>query len=157
MSGVKALLTANAFDVLELFSNINLHLKVKVVEDEFLLLIKSYKKFIFSAEKSRTRRHLSEYTHVEAECAFITFEELLDRLEDLLVDVIDRLMKSPAGAMVHELNPNFKPPTKPFMRMDYKDAIKYLREHDIKKDDGSYYEFGKFQISPKLRNFCYFF
>ena len=27
--------------------------------------------------------------------------------------------------------------------MDYKDAIKYLKEHDIKKDDGTYYEFGK--------------
>ena len=85
---------------------------------------------------------MSEYTHVEAECAFITFDDLLDRLEDLLVDVIDRLMKSPAGAMVHELHPEFVPPQKPFMRMDYKDAIKYLKEHDIKKDDGSYYEFG---------------
>jgi len=97
----------------------------------------------YRAEKSRTRRHLSEYTHVEAECAFITFEDLLDRLEDLLVDVIDRLMKSPAGAMVHELHPEFVPPQKPFMRMDYKDAIKYLKENDIKKDDGSYYEFGE--------------
>ena len=86
---------------------------------------------------------MSEYTHVEAECAFITFEDLLDRLEDLLVDVIDRLMKSPAGAMVHELHPEFVPPQKPFMRMDYKDAIKYLKENDIKKDDGSYYEFGE--------------
>ena len=28
------------------------------------------------------------------------------------------------------------------MRMDYKVAIEYLREHDIKKDDGTYYEFG---------------
>jgi asparaginyl-tRNA synthetase len=27
--------------------------------------------------------------------------------------------------------------------MDYKDAIEYLREHDIKKDDGTYYEFGE--------------
>ena len=44
--------------------------------------------------------------------------------------------------MVHELHPEFVPPQKPFMRMDYKDAIKYLKEHDIKKDDGSYYEFG---------------
>jgi len=96
----------------------------------------------YRAEKSRTRRHLSEYTHVEAECPFIEFEDLLDRLEDLLVDVIDRLMKSPAGKLVHDLNPNFSPPTRPFMRMDYQDAIKYLKEHDIKKDDGSYYEFG---------------
>ena len=30
------------------------------------------------------------------------------------------------------------------MRMDYKVAIEYLREHDIKKDDGTYYEFGNF-------------
>ena len=30
------------------------------------------------------------------------------------------------------------------MRMDYKVAIEYLREHDIKKDDGTYYEFGKY-------------
>lgn len=27
--------------------------------------------------------------------------------------------------------------------MDYSDAIKYLRENDIKKDDGTYYEFGE--------------
>ena len=62
------------------------------------------------AEKSRTRRHLSEYTHVEAEMAFIEFEDLLDKIEDLLVDVVDRLMKSPAGKLVYELNPNFVPP-----------------------------------------------
>ncbi len=27
--------------------------------------------------------------------------------------------------------------------MDYSEAIKYLKEHDIKKEDGSYYEFGE--------------
>ena len=27
--------------------------------------------------------------------------------------------------------------------MDYSDAIKYLRENEIKKDDGTYYEFGE--------------
>lgn len=37
---------------------------------------------------------------------------------------------------------DFQPPKKPFRRMAYTDAIKYLKEHDIKKDDGSYYEFG---------------
>ena len=29
------------------------------------------------------------------------------------------------------------------MRMNYADAITYLRENDIKKDDGTYYEFGE--------------
>lgn len=45
------------------------------------------------------------YTHVEAECPFLTFEELLNRLEDLVCDVVDRVLKSPAASVVHDLNP----------------------------------------------------
>jgi len=97
----------------------------------------------FRAEKSRTRRHLAEYTHLEAECPFITFNDLLDRLEDLICDTVDRLMKSPAGQLVLELNPGFTPPKRPFKRMDYADAIKYLKENDIQKEEGGYYEFGE--------------
>ncbi|XP_014771624.1 asparagine--tRNA ligase, cytoplasmic isoform X2 [Octopus bimaculoides] len=97
----------------------------------------------FRAELSRTRRHLSEYTHVEAECPFITFDELLDRVEYLVCDVVDRVLKSPLGHLVHELNPTFQPPKRPFRRMAYKDAIEYLKEHDIRKEDGTFYEFGE--------------
>ncbi|VEN57138.1 unnamed protein product [Callosobruchus maculatus] len=97
----------------------------------------------FRAEQSRTRRHLAEYTHVEAECPFITFEDLLDRLEDLICDVVDRVLKSPYGSIVYELNPDFKVPERPFMRMNYSDAIKYLKENNITKEDGSFYEFGE--------------
>ncbi|CAG9863953.1 unnamed protein product [Phyllotreta striolata] len=97
----------------------------------------------FRAEQSRTRRHLAEYTHVEAECPFISFDDLLDRLEDLICDVVDRVLKSPYGHIVKELNPNFKVPERPFMRMNYSDAIKYLKEHNITKEDGSFYEFGE--------------
>ena len=97
----------------------------------------------YRAEQSRTRRHLAEYTHVEAECPFITFEDLLDRLEDLICDVVDRILKSPLGQLVKELNPNFKMPKKPFKRMDYSDAIEYLRVNGITKEDGTFYEFGE--------------
>lgn len=45
------------------------------------------------------------YTHVEAECPFLTFEELLNRLEDLVCDVVDRVLRSPAGSIVRDLNP----------------------------------------------------
>lgn len=31
-------------------------------------------------------RHLSEYTHLEAELVFITFKDLLDHLEDMVGD-----------------------------------------------------------------------
>ncbi|XP_039291691.1 LOW QUALITY PROTEIN: asparagine--tRNA ligase, cytoplasmic [Nilaparvata lugens] len=97
----------------------------------------------YRAEQSRTRRHLAEYTHVEAECPFITFEELLDRIEDLICDVVKRVLESPDGEIVRMLNPDFKVPEKPFMRMNYSDAIKYLRENDITKEDGTFYEFGE--------------
>ncbi|XP_063628579.1 asparagine--tRNA ligase, cytoplasmic [Cydia splendana] len=96
----------------------------------------------YRAEQSRTRRHLAEYSHVEAECPFITFEDLLDRLEDLVVDVVDRVLASPDAQLVHELNPNFKRPKRPFMRMAYTEALEYLKENNITKDDGSFYEFG---------------
>ncbi|PRD27739.1 UNVERIFIED_CONTAM: Asparagine--tRNA ligase [Trichonephila clavipes] len=85
----------------------------------------------------------NRYTHVEAECPFITFNDLLDRLEDLICDVVERILKSPVGYLVHEFNPDFKPPKKPFRRMNYADAIVYLRENNITKEDGSFYEFGE--------------
>jgi asparaginyl-tRNA synthetase len=61
----------------------------------------------------------------------------------MCVDVIDSVMKNPeAAAMLKELNPDFKPPKRPFKRMDYVDAIKWLNEHNITKEDGSKFEFG---------------
>lgn len=122
----------------------------------------------YRAEQSRTRRHLAEYTHVEAECPFISFEELLDRLEDLIVDVTERVLKDPFGKeVVEEFNPEFDPPQKPFLRMNYVDALTYLKENDIKKEDGSFYEFGDDipemperrmtdQINKVGRNWCSF-
>ena len=45
------------------------------------------------------------YTHIEGECPFITFNDLLDRLEDLVCDVVQRVLDSPYGEIVQELNP----------------------------------------------------
>jgi len=97
----------------------------------------------YRAEQSRTRRHLAEYTHIEGECPFITFDELLGRLEELICDVVDRVLKSPFKDIVYELNPNFQPPKRPFKRMDYSEAIEFLKKNDITKEDGTFYEFGE--------------
>lgn len=57
---------------------------------------------------------------------------------------MERVLSYPEGAqLVAELNPTFAPPQRPFMRMAYSDAIKYLEEHDIRKLDGSLYAFGE--------------
>lgn len=97
----------------------------------------------YRAEQSRTRRHLAEYSHVEAERAFISFDDLLDTLEDLVCDVVDRVLKSPYAQIVKDLNPDFKPPKRPFRRMDYAEAIEWLKANNVTKDDGSFYEFGE--------------
>uniref|UniRef100_A0A8C2AWS2 Asparagine--tRNA ligase, cytoplasmic n=1 Tax=Cyprinus carpio TaxID=7962 RepID=A0A8C2AWS2_CYPCA len=97
----------------------------------------------YRAEQSRTRRHLSEYTHIEAECPFMSYEDLLNRLEDLVCDVVARVLKSPAAQLLYDLNPDFQPPKRPFRRMNYTEAIEWLKEHNVKKDDGTFYEFGE--------------
>lgn len=97
----------------------------------------------YRAEQSRTRRHLAEYSHVEAERAFISFDDLLDTLEDLVCDVVDRVLKSPFAQIVKDLNPDFKAPKRPFRRMDYAEAIEWLKANNVTKDDGSFYEFGE--------------
>ncbi|WVN86962.1 asparagine-tRNA ligase [Cryptococcus depauperatus CBS 7841] len=92
----------------------------------------------FRAEKSLTRRHLSEYTHLETELVFIQFKDLLDHLENLICDVIDNLLADPvASEIIRTLNPDFAAPQRPFLRLDYRDAIKYLNEHNITKEDGT--------------------
>lgn len=43
---------------------------------------------------------------------------------------------------------DFKAPKRPFRRMDYTEAIEYLRANNIvKEDDGSFYEFGDVSCS----------
>ena len=97
----------------------------------------------FRAEKSLTRRHLSEYTHIEAELDFVDFEELLDHLEYVMCRVIEITLSDPyVAGLVKELNKDFKVPERPFLRMKYSDAIQWLVEHDIKNEDGQPHSFG---------------
>ncbi|KAG8742948.1 hypothetical protein FRC10_000736 [Ceratobasidium sp. 414] len=90
----------------------------------------------FRAENSHTRRHLSEFTHLEAELAFLTFDELMIHIENIICETVDTLLADPKMAeLVYQLHPKFQKPSRPFMRMDYRDAIKYLVEHGIKRKD----------------------
>ncbi|KAK1803346.1 hypothetical protein P4O66_004126 [Electrophorus voltai] len=63
--------------------------------------------------------------------------------EDLVCAVVDRVLKSPITPLLYDLNPNFKPLTRPFKRMNYTEAIDWLKGHDIREDDGTHYEFGE--------------
>lgn len=97
----------------------------------------------FRAEKSHTRRHLSEYTHIEAELCFLDFDDLLSHIERVITKTVQYVLEDPvAGPLVKQLNPNFQPPQLPFKRMEYKDAIEWLKEHGIKNEEDQEFQFG---------------
>ncbi|KAK4613800.1 Asparagine--tRNA ligase, cytoplasmic [Fulvia fulva] len=97
----------------------------------------------FRAEKSLTRRHLSEYTHVEAELDFITFDDLLDHLEEMICGVLELVLSNPRiAAYLQDLNPDFQMPERPFKRMRYSDAVQWLIEHEIPNEEGEPHKFG---------------
>lgn len=90
----------------------------------------------FRAERSLTRRHLAEYMHIEAELDFITFEDLLSHLEKVICRVVELVLSDKATAeYIKFLNPKFQPPTLPFRRMRYSDAIEWLNENGIQFED----------------------
>lgn len=91
----------------------------------------------FRAERSHTRRHLSEYTHLEAELGFINFDMLLAHIEQIIAGTVDRLLADEkVNALIQQLNPGFTAPKRPFMRLNYKDAIKFLNDNGILNEEG---------------------
>ena len=88
----------------------------------------------FRAEKSKTPRHLTEFTHIEAEYAFIDFNELMNRIEDLVYDVTNKLVQGLTGDIIKKRNPKFTALQKPFKRITYIEAIDYCNQHKILKD-----------------------
>lgn len=98
----------------------------------------------YRAENSNTTRHLSEYTHVEAELANVKFDDLLKNIEYLVSEAIRRFYDI-LGEDIKKIKPDFefhKVPSLPFKRIRYSEAIEFLRKEGIKKDDETDFEIG---------------
>jgi asparaginyl-tRNA synthetase len=85
----------------------------------------------FRAEKSRTRRHLTEFWQIEAEAAHASLEDIMNIQEALLVHVCQAVVTdgTPEFAILQK---TFSPPTSPFMRITYSTAVETLRGLDYK-------------------------
>jgi len=52
-----------------------------------------------------------------------------------ICETVDKLMQSgSSAALIKQLNPSFTPPTRPFKRLSYVDAIAWLNEHGIEHE-----------------------
>jgi asparaginyl-tRNA synthetase len=91
----------------------------------------------FRAEKSKTRRHLTEFWMVEPEVAWLDLKGNMDLAEDFLVEIVRRVLQKHAHELktVLERNiDNLQKVQKPFPRITYTEAIEYIQKtgHPIK-------------------------
>lgn len=84
----------------------------------------------FRAEKSKTRRHLTEFWMVEPEVAYMELEEDMDLAEDFLVYIVSRVLenrKEELEILERDTAPLEKI-QKPFPRISYDQATQILKE-----------------------------
>ena len=84
----------------------------------------------FRAEKSKTRRHLSEFWMIEPEVAYCDLDGDMELAEDLVVYVVDKVLEK-CQAELQLLERDTEPLrriAKPFPRITYTEAVKTLAD-----------------------------
>ena len=82
----------------------------------------------FRAEKSKTRRHLTEFWMVEPEVAFLQFEGLVELAEDFIVSLMGRVLERCQEDLkrLERDTSKLEAIRKPFPRLSYRQAIEKL-------------------------------
>jgi asparaginyl-tRNA synthetase len=87
----------------------------------------------FRAERSRTIRHLAEFSHLEAEAPWIALDDILKIEENLISYIVQNTINERSDSFtflnidIHDL----KAIQVPFKRLTYEDAIQALRSKQI--------------------------
>jgi asparaginyl-tRNA synthetase len=93
----------------------------------------------FRAEKSKTRRHLTEFWMVEPELAFCDLDQNMDLAEDFVCFVVQRVLAEGEG-WLKELERDVEPlrkVSKPFPRVHYDEAVRILQANGSKIEWGT--------------------
>jgi len=87
----------------------------------------------FRAEKSKTRRHLTEFWMVEPEMAFVDLDDVMSLAEDLIVSIVGRVLdtrRRELTVLERDLS-KLESVQKPFPRISYDDAVKLLQQKGL--------------------------
>ena len=93
----------------------------------------------FRAEKSKTRRHLTEFWMIEPEVAFAELDDIMELAENFITFIVRRVLEYRKAELkilerdVAKLE-NIQPP---FPRISYDDAAKFLQEKGIAFEHGN--------------------
>src|SRR6202046_2347802 len=104
----------------------------------------------FRAEKSKTRRHLTEFWMVEPEVAYATLDDVMDLAEGLITFIVKRCLEK-RRADLQTIGRDISKLEKieaPFPRISYDDAVKNLQEGHAKGALDARFEWGGDLGSP---------
>jgi len=89
----------------------------------------------YRAENSHTGRHLSEFTSVDIEAAFMDYNDVMDVLESLVMDVC-RFTSEDCKAEQEAIGHAIEIPKSPFKRVTYSQCVDELKSADEKLEFG---------------------
>jgi len=98
----------------------------------------------FRAEKSKTRRHLTEFWMVEPEMAYAHLDDVMDLGEGLIMAIVERVLaerRPELEALERDIS-KLESITKPFPRVHYDDAVRMLQEGHEKGELENRFEWG---------------
>ncbi|HTF38532.1 MAG TPA: asparagine--tRNA ligase [Blastocatellia bacterium] len=98
----------------------------------------------FRAEKSKTRRHLTEFWMVEPEVAYAELDDIMNLAEEFITFIVHRVLEN-RRAELTELERDISKLEKiapPFPRLRYDDAVKMLQEAHAKGELQERFEWG---------------
>ncbi len=97
----------------------------------------------FRAEKSKTRRHLTEFWMIEPEMAFYDIYDNMDLIEDFICYIVQRVLKNRMKELqtIERDVSKLEAIQKPFPRITYTEALEIINKKNVplirKKSDGS--------------------
>jgi asparaginyl-tRNA synthetase len=93
----------------------------------------------FRAEKSKTRRHLTEFWMVEPEVAYATLDDIMDLAEDFIVAIVKHVLETrrPELATLERDVAKLERIQKPFPRMSYSEAAAFLKSKGLPFEEGT--------------------
>ena len=109
----------------------------------------------FRAEESHTRRHLSEFTSVDIEAAFMNSTDVMALLEQV-IHYACTIVKEKCASELSVLGYKFEVPDIPFKRLTYDQVLEDLKKQDVKIPWGEDIPTEAFRVLGKLYPFFYF-
>lgn len=98
----------------------------------------------FRAEKSKTRRHLTEFWMVEPEVAYATIDDLMDLAEQLISFIVQRCLERRSADLkvIGRDTASLEKISLPFPRITYDEAVRMLQEGHAKGALETKFEWG---------------